>query len=220
MPKPTLFNLPEQKRRLILQAAIDEFAEYGFENASINRIVARSDIAKGSFYQYFENKEDIFRHLLLMLEQEKMAFFQEQHPPQKNLDPFAYFRWMIKAGLEFQSRYPRLIQAISRVLLIEGLYYSKLFADVRERTRRALQTLVNQAIEHGELDPQIDADLAIMIMETWSNAISTYLIQEGTKQADILQWIRSPQTQERIDKMLYVMEYGLRKTESQTLRNE
>jgi hypothetical protein len=35
------------------------------------------------------------------------------------------------------------------------------------------------------------------------------------KQKDIMKWVRSANVQERIDKMLYVMEYGLRKTESQ-----
>jgi hypothetical protein len=35
------------------------------------------------------------------------------------------------------------------------------------------------------------------------------------KQKDVMKSMRSPKTQERIDKLLYVMEYGLRKTESE-----
>jgi hypothetical protein len=35
------------------------------------------------------------------------------------------------------------------------------------------------------------------------------------KQKDVLKWMRSKKTQETIDKLLYVMEYGLRKTESE-----
>jgi hypothetical protein len=54
-----------------------------------------------------------------------------------------------------------------------------------------------------------------MVMETWSNTISTYVLNEGMKQKDIMKWMRSAETQEMIDKLLYVMEYGLRKTESQ-----
>jgi hypothetical protein len=52
-------------------------------------------------------------------------------------------------------------------------------------------------------------------METWSNAITTYVLNEGMKQKDVLEWMRSSKTQETIDKLLYVMEYGLRKTESE-----
>ena len=215
MPKQTFLNLPDEKRQVITDAAIEEFAEYGLENASTNRIVANSGISKGSFYQYFEDKQDVFMYLLTVLEQEKLEFFKGKHPPSTNMDTFGYFRWMIKTGMEFNSSHPLLTQAISRVMFGEGMYYGNTFADVRERTAQGLRAMIGQAIANGEVDPSVDVDLAVMIMETWSNAISTYVLNEGMKQKDIMKWVRSPQVQERIDKMLYVMEYGLRKTESQ-----
>lgn len=214
MPKQTFFNLPDEKRNTILSAAIDEFVEYGLENASTNRIVANSGISKGSFYQYFEDKQDIFMYLLTVLEQEKMEYFKGKHPPSTNMDTFQYFRWLIKTGMEFNSAHPRMVQAISRVMFGEGLYY-KNFASIRERSMQGLRTMIEGAIQRGEVDPSVDVDLAVMIMETWSNAISNYILQEGMRQKDIMKWVRSAKTQERIDKMLYVMEYGLRKTESE-----
>ena len=51
MPRDTFLNLPDAKRKAITEAAVDEFAAYPYEQASINRIVANSGIAKGSFYQ-------------------------------------------------------------------------------------------------------------------------------------------------------------------------
>lgn len=215
MPKQTFLNLPEEKRNVVISAAVDEFAEYGFEAASINRIVANSGISKGSFYQYFEDKRDVFMYLLSVLEREKMEYFKGKHPPGNNMDTFQYFRWMIKAGMEFNSAYPRMTQAVSRVLLGEGLYYGKLFGDYHQKTLDALRMIIKEAIGRGEVDPSVDVDLAVMVMDTWSNAISTYILNEGMKQKDIMRWVRSPKTQEKIDKLLYVMEYGLRKTESE-----
>ena len=215
MPKQTFHNLPEEKRKNIINSAINEFADYGLENASTNRIVANSGIAKGSFYQYFEDKQDVFMYLLTVLEQEKMEYFKGKHPPGTNMDTFEYFRWMIKAGMDFNTTHPRMTQAVSRVLLGEGLYYGKNFAGYREKTTQALAMMIKQAIERGEVDPSVDVELAIMVMDTWSNAISTYILNEGMKQKDIMKWVRSAKTQEKIDKLLYVMEYGLRKTESQ-----
>jgi AcrR family transcriptional regulator len=215
MPKQTFLNLPEEKRKVIIDAAIEEFAEYGLENASTNRIVANSGISKGSFYQYFEDKQDVFMHLLTVIEHEKVEYFKGKHPPSTNMDTFGYFRWMIKAGMEFNTTHPLLTQAISRVLFGEGMYYGNTFADVRERTAQALKVMIEQAIANGEVDPSVDVELAAMIMETWSNAISSYILNEGMKQKDILKWVRSAKVQERVDKMLYVMEYGLRKTESE-----
>lgn len=218
MPKQT-FNLPEEKRNTVINAAIDEFAEYGLENASTNRIVANSGISKGSFYQYFEDKQDVFMYLLTVLEHEKVEYFKGKHPPSTNMDTFGYFRWMIKAGMELNTTHPLLTQAISRVMFGEGLYYGNTFADVRERTAQGLKVMIEQAIVHGEVDPSVDVDLAVMIMETWSNAISSYILNEGMKQKDIMKWVRSAKVQERIDKMLYVMEYGLRKTKSEFVAN-
>jgi len=215
MPKQTFFNLPKNKRETIINAAVDEFAKYGLENASTNRIVSSSGISKGSFYQYFEDKQDVFMYLLSVLEREKMDFFKGMHPPSKNMDTFEYFRWMIKSGMEFNSAYPRMTQAVSQVLLGEGLYYRKNFASYREKTTQALSMMIQQAIERGEVDPSVDVELAVMVMDTWSNAISTYILNEGMKQKDILKWVRSAKVQEKIDKLLYVMEYGLRKTESE-----
>lgn len=219
MPKPTFFNLPEEKRKKIVNAAVDEFAEYGFEAASINRIVANSGIAKGSFYQYFKDKQDVFMHLLSVIEQEKMEFFKDKRPPKGNMDTFQYFRWMIKAGMEFNTSHPLLAQAVSRVLFAEGMYYGQTFSDLRERSTKAMKAMIEQAMKNGEVDPSVDVDLAVLIMETWSNAISAFIIYEGMKQNDIMKWVRSAKTQEKIDKMLYVMEYGLRKTESQFVRS-
>ena len=215
MPKQTFLNLPEEKRTVIIDAAIDEFAQYGLENASTNRIVANSGISKGSFYQYFEDKQDVFMYLLTVLEHEKMEYFKGKHPPSMNMDTFQYFRWMIKEGMEFNTSNPRLTQAITRVMIGEGMYFGNTFADNRQKSLQALKIMIEQAIERGEVDPSVDVDLAVMVMETWSNTISTYVLNEGLKQKNIMKWMRSAKTQEMIDKLLYVMEYGLRKTESQ-----
>ena len=197
-----------------MDAAIDEFAEHGLENASTNRIVSNSGISKGSFYQYFEDKLDVFEHVVTLLGEEKLVFFQSMPPPSDNMDTFAYYRWMIKTGMQFNSTNPRMVQAVSRVLLSEGRYYGKNFEKYREQSSQAVMAMIIQAMERGEMDPSVDVELASMVMETWNNAIATYFLREGLKQDDIMAWVRSPETQEKIEKLLYIMEYGLRKTES------
>mgnify|MGYP002640771539 CR=1 FL=1 len=219
MPKQTFFNLPDEKRTQIMDAAIEEFAEYGLENSSTNRIVVSSGISKGSFYQYFEDKQDVFDYIITLLGEEKLVFFADKRPPDGNLDTFDYYRWMIKTGMEFNSTNPRLVQAVSRVLVGEGLYYGKKFESYREQSNQVLQAMIEEAIKRGEVDPSVDVELAVMVMETWNNAISTYFLKEGLKHDDTMAWVRLPETQEKIDKLLYVMEYGLRKTESEFGKN-
>jgi len=64
MPKITFFNLPEMKRNKLIKAAEAEFAKAPLAQASISNIVKSAGIPRGSFYQYFENKEDVFYFLL------------------------------------------------------------------------------------------------------------------------------------------------------------
>lgn len=64
MPTNTFFNLPEEKKNKILKAANKEFARVPLEQASIKNIVEDAEIARGSFYQYFEDKEDLFDYMM------------------------------------------------------------------------------------------------------------------------------------------------------------
>lgn len=53
-------NLDDEKQQRIIDAAGEEFAEKGYEGASINRIIKQAGISKGSLYYYFEDKADLF----------------------------------------------------------------------------------------------------------------------------------------------------------------
>lgn len=61
MPKETFLKLSEEKKKKIIKAAKKEFERVPLEQASIKNIVEDAEIARGSFYQYFESKEDLLR---------------------------------------------------------------------------------------------------------------------------------------------------------------
>ena len=57
-------RLPKEKIEAIRIAAVKEFMRVPLEEASINRIVHDADISRGSFYTYFEDKQDLLRWLI------------------------------------------------------------------------------------------------------------------------------------------------------------
>lgn len=59
MIKKTFFNLPSEKRDRIIREVKREFAEHPVDKISINRIIQRANISRGSFYQYFDDKADL-----------------------------------------------------------------------------------------------------------------------------------------------------------------
>lgn len=64
MPYPTFFNLPNEKRQRVMDAVWKEFTNVSYMDASINRIIQDAGISRGSFYQYFSGKADLFSYVL------------------------------------------------------------------------------------------------------------------------------------------------------------
>lgn len=53
-------NLDPDKQERLFEAAADEFSDHGFEGASLNRIIDRAGMSKGSLYYYFNDKSDLY----------------------------------------------------------------------------------------------------------------------------------------------------------------
>ena len=64
MPTKLFIELDSVKKERIMDAALKEFAEYGYENGSTNRIVKNCGVSKGSLFKYFENKEDLYFYMI------------------------------------------------------------------------------------------------------------------------------------------------------------
>ena len=57
-------NLDPEKRKVILDAAFEEFADHSYEYASTNRIVEKAGISKGMLFYYFNSKKELFHYLI------------------------------------------------------------------------------------------------------------------------------------------------------------
>ena len=64
MPKETFLNLPKEKKEKITKAILKEFSRENFNKASISNIIKEAKIPRGSFYQYFEDKEDAIKYTI------------------------------------------------------------------------------------------------------------------------------------------------------------
>lgn len=75
MPKQTFYKLPQEKQERILAAAKKEFTRVRYSDASINQIIRTAGIPRGSFYQYFEDKQDVFLYFLQDYKKEILSAF-------------------------------------------------------------------------------------------------------------------------------------------------
>ncbi len=97
MPKSTFYNLNDEKREKIEKALRNEFSKNIFEKTSISNIIEEAQIPRGSFYQYFEDKEDALKHIIknfLAKEKEeikKLLIKNEGNIFVTTLDLYSYF---------------------------------------------------------------------------------------------------------------------------------
>ena len=78
MPTSLFLGLSAEKRQTIFAAGVSEFAEYGYENSSTNRIVKKAAISKGSLFKYFPTKEDFYFYVLDEITAELISSLEEK----------------------------------------------------------------------------------------------------------------------------------------------
>jgi AcrR family transcriptional regulator len=73
----TFQRIDPSRRSAILHAAFSEFAATGYEAASLNAIIQAAGIPKGSLYQYFGSKKDLYLHLMQVAQGRRMEYLQD-----------------------------------------------------------------------------------------------------------------------------------------------
>lgn len=103
MPKDLFFMIDQEKRSRIMEAAIHEFSSQIFDKASINQIIKEADISRGSFYQYFENKEDLYLLTIRTVLQTTAYTFLKQLLAARPHDIFSVYRALFMYNLQLLS---------------------------------------------------------------------------------------------------------------------
>ena len=178
MPKDTFYNLKEDKQQRILQAALHEIAASGYEKASVTRIVKGAGIATGSFYQYFEDLEDLFVYIGMDAARLKTLYMQRaiDQAPDKDLE--SCIRAMYVGGMRFGLENEEYFRCAQYILQMKdrSLYQKMLARAETSELALWLFQFVNRAIEGGELAEGITPELFFKLLTTVNATIIEYLI--------------------------------------------
>lgn len=103
MNKHLLNFIEDHKKLLILNSALSEFAEKGFNGASIRNIAKRADIATGLLYYYFKDKNTLYIELCHCLRKGMKEYYISDI---QSDDIFVALYNICKAKLKFYSEQP------------------------------------------------------------------------------------------------------------------
>ena len=148
----------EQAEQAIIEAALDLFAEQGFEGVCVEAVAARAGVGKATIYRRWPNKEE----LLLAAFGSLKSPFPEPEGVSVRDDLLAMVEVMCadKADPRKARRYA--------LLLGEGEKYPRLMTRYKETVveprREAMRVVIRRGIQNGELRPDTDIEIAMLTL--------------------------------------------------------
>ena len=183
----------KKTRDRLLQAAEAEFGEKGYHEAGISGITYRAGVALGTFYTYFESKEEIFRALVRYMSRrtrEQVAEAIEGAPDRLSAE---------RRGIEAYIRFAREHKAIYRIIT-EAEFVAP--AEYREHYAG-----FSAAYESKLEDAATRGDIRAGDFETWSWALMGMVVFLGMRFAE---WDDSRPAGEIADIVIDLMARGIK----------
>ncbi len=202
MPKSTFFNLDQKKRDRIIEAAIDEFAANSFHKASITNIIKNAEIASGSFYQYFVEKEDLYTHLLEIIVKRKLEYIDQKvmNNPYK-INFFEFLRKIYKGGIEFAKENPRLVSIGKNLMNNNSEICKKIRKQQKPQSDEFFQNILKKAIEAGDVKENIDPELTAQFLTSINYSLSDFIYTEDGLNEDVM---------DTINELIDIIENGIK----------
>ncbi len=198
MPKKTFYNLPEEKRQKIEQVALMEFADKDYRDVYVTEIIKQSGIAGGSFYQYFEDKQDLFLYMMETIRQDKIRFMQDDAG--RNIKSEGFID-LVKAtmfsGILFGLKRPLQMRFLDR--LMESPIREIAANEVKLAAMDYWENLIAQAVESGELRDDIPAAFLSRALSAASIELSRYTVEKGK-----LKTLNEQGDRERLEEELWI----------------
>lgn len=167
MPRPTWANLDADRRERVLHAAMAEFGRHGYSGGSLNVIAREADVAKGSLFQYFDDKFDFFAHVAEYTSLRVYEAMESSLEPPENGSVVDHFARLVDLWIAYMQAHP-LERAVTAATTME------LDPAVRRAVRdpvhrlyaKGIRPLLDAAVTRGEfrVDADLDALLSLLVL--------------------------------------------------------
>lgn len=206
MPKQTFFNLPEDKRQRIIDAAIEEFGSCPFREASIAGIITRAGIPRGSFYQYFVDIKDLYLYVLEISADCKIQYISEAVAKEKDTAFFQRMKVLYVGGLKFACDNPRLAAMGMFLMKDDPQFRQEIMGSMAYKANNFFEAFFHQGLARGEIKAEID----IVMISYMINAINVAIAEYYLTQHPYGNMVDDPESYlELVDKMLDILEHGI-----------
>lgn len=187
MPKETFFNLPEEKMKKIVTAAIDQFSKVHYSKVTINSIVNSAGIPKGSFYQYFDNKDDLYIYLFTELGDTKIDLFQSL---KASIRDVTFKEYMMNYIFELK----KLETTNNQINQLKNEFLNECPQEIKKqilkleipKSIKAFQEVIEAYIKKGEFRKELDSKVAAYITVMSISNLESYDLSQDEEILSVL----------------------------------
>jgi AcrR family transcriptional regulator len=165
-------NLDSEKRNRIINAALKEFAQKGYKNASTNEIVKNAEISKGLLFHYFTNKKSLF---LFLLDYSSNIFINEFFSKFNCEKTDIITRWkkIVILKIELIRKYPEMYDFNLTTLTDDSIEFkqeieSKYKGILEDSYKRVLANIDTSVFKEG-LDVKRVSEIIVWAVQGFSN---------------------------------------------------
>lgn len=160
MPRSTFLNLSADKKQRIFDAAVQEFSTRRFSDASINQIVKNAGIPKGSFYQYFADKEDIYLYMIEKVSEDSHEILGDSGASNPNASFFETIIQRAKGTLKLGKLRPDYTK-IGALMVIDN---SEFILQLLKASSEKHIKMIERDKQRGLIKPEIDSGVVIKMI--------------------------------------------------------
>ncbi len=214
MPKKTFSKISEEKRDRVLEEAARLFAERGFAQSDMAELAARASVAKGSLYDYFESKEDLYISVCrYALRRSREAVYGGI---KSNWDIYRQVNHIFRQGAAFSFAHPEYIQMYLQITS-PGMevFANELSREVEGYTADHLKTLIRKGIKRGIVRSDINVNLTAFLINTLyiiflASLVSRHFEIRMQEYLEILGPVNKPAATSQLEKLVSLIEGFLR----------
>lgn len=159
-------NNPLLRSPELQEAAFDEFAAKRYEDASLNDILRKAGMSKGSFYHHFGDKFGLYLAMMDILVQKKLSFFYPLMQENLNTDDFfGMLKKTMKATAEFMLSDERMHHLSKRLMEENDEFRNRLFGFFGFDYYKSFSEWVCQALQSGQIDSNYPPGFIVKLIE-------------------------------------------------------
>ncbi len=155
------------RRDQLIQAALDEFIDKNYEQASLNTIIKNAHLSKGVFYYHFKNKEALYLALLQDSTTKKWNYIKEHtnNTDYMNLSIFDQFLYQTEISIEFAHEHPKYHQLGGMLLKEKGSpIYDIAIEHIGGSGLDILEDMIKAAYDKGDISPSYPMEFTVQLL--------------------------------------------------------